>query len=147
MDEYKLKQWLKEADAAVSLAPVDAGDVAAAVSRRLVRRKRTIHYGMPVAAAVLVVVGLFGSRSYQAQQKQRQIAQLEQQVQQLTEQTQATLAKIEQLLDDQQASLQKVSRYSDPAYKIEAAVDEAAFILMYQAERMAEKYNRPDAAA
>lgn len=147
MNESMLKDYLQQADAAMPLAPVDVADVASGVVRRLNRRKRAIRYGMPVAAAIVIVAGLWGGQFYQSHQKQRHIVQLEKQVRELTEQTQAILAKIEQLLDDQQTRLQAITRTDEPAYKIETAIDEAAFILMYQAERMTEKYNKPDDAA
>lgn len=147
MNDQKLKDYLRQADAALLLPPIAAADVAAGVRRRLNRRKHLVRYAMPAAAAILLVAGLLASQSWQSGQKQRQIARLEQQVQQLAAQTEATLAQMQQLLDAQQAKLQAVTRYNDPASQIETALDDAAFLLIYRAERLEEKYNRPDTAA
>lgn len=147
MNKNHLTRLLKQADSSAEMVPLDADQLAFLVRRRLQRRKQMVRYVMPAAAAILVGIGLLGGQLYQLRQKQQHIVRLEKQVQQLAEQTEATLAKMQQLLDSQEAHLQTVARYDDPAHKIETAVEEAAFLLIYQAERMAEKYNRPDAAA
>ncbi len=146
MNEINLKKQLKQADQMSHLPEVDADSVIVGVRRRLNHRKQTRRYNLAAAAAI-VVLCFFTAQKYQSWQKDRQIARLQQDVQELTRQTEATLAKLEQLLDSQETALQNVARYSDPEYKIKAAVDEAAFVLMYQAQRMTEKYNNKESAA
>lgn len=145
MREDKLNQLLKQADAENELLPLDAASLSLAVRRRLHRRQRTLRYGMVAAAAIIIVACVFGQRQYQLYQKQRQIVRLQQDIEDLNRRTEQTLALVQEMLtrQQQQDAQRRLVSYQDP---IQRQVEETAFILLYQADRMIEKYNDKDAA-
>jgi len=144
MNEDNLKQLLKQTDEDAELFPLDAGHLSSVVRRRLNRRKQTLRYGLLTAVALITVFCLLSERQYQSWKRQRHIAQLEQEVEELTRRTEETLALVQDMYARQQQEPERQSDlYWDP---IQAEVDEAANILVYQADRMAEKYNRKDTA-
>jgi TolA-binding protein len=145
MNEKKLENLLKQADSDMELPSIDAEQLSLTVRRRLQRRKQTFHYGMLAAAAVITVVCVLTVPKYQLYRKERRIAQLEQEIKELALRTESTLAKVEEMLARQQqhqAEL-RLASYRDP---IRQQVEEAAFILIYQADRMMKKYNQKEEA-
>lgn len=149
MSEDKLNQLLKQADKANELLPLDAACLSLAVRRRLRRRKQTLRCGMAAAAAILIVACVFGQRQYQLYQKQRQIVRLEQDIEDLNHRTEQTLALVQEMLarQEQQDELRKLNRQlTGYENSIQQEIDETAFILVYQADRMMEKYNNKDIA-
>jgi hypothetical protein len=149
MDENTLKKLLKQADSSAELVPLDTGHLASAVRGRLRRRKQAFRYGMAATAAMIAVVCVFSQRQYQSYKKEQQIVRLEQEVQELTVRTEATLALVQEMLarQEQQDKILKLNRQlARYENSIQAEVDEAAFVLVYQADRMAEKYNNKETA-
>ena len=149
MNENKLKNLLKQADTSAELAPLDAGNLASVARGRFRRRKQAVRYGILAAAAMIAVVCVFGQRQYQSYRKERHIARLEQEVQELTERTEATLALVQEMLarQGQQDKIRQLNRQlARQENSIQREVDEAAFILVYQADRMAKKYNNKETA-
>lgn len=149
MSEDKLFQLLKQADTETEVLPLDAASLSLAVHERLRRRKQTLRYGIAAAAAIIIVACVFGQRQYQLYQKQRQIARLQQDIEDLNRRTEQTLALVQNLLarQEQQDELRKLNRQlMGHENSIRREIDETAFILVYQADRMVEKYNNAETA-
>ena len=145
MDDTNLNQLLKQADADGELTPLDAARLASTARGRLRRRKQAVRYGALAAAAMIAVVCVFSVQKYQSYKKGQRIVQLQQEVEELSRRTEQTLALVEKMLErqEQQDIDRRLASYQDP---IRQQVDEAAFILVYQADRMAEKYNNKETA-
>jgi TolA-binding protein len=145
MDEIKLKQLLKQADTNAKLIPLDSKRLSRAVRGRVHRRKTVQRYGMMTAAAAVLVVFIVGQRQYQLHQKQLQITRLEKNIEELKQSTEETLALVQEMLQKQkqQDAERQLILARDP---IREQVEEAAFILVYQADRMMEKYNNTETA-
>jgi hypothetical protein len=149
MSEDKLFQLLKQADTETEVLPLDTASLSLAVHERLRRRKQTLRYGMAAAAAMIIVACVFGQRQYQFYQKQQQITRLQQDIEDLNRRTEQTLALVRDILARQQQQ-DELRKLNQPlaGYKnsIRREIDETAFILVYQADRMVEKYNNAETA-
>ncbi|MHC5161699.1 MAG: hypothetical protein ACYSO4_01035 [Planctomycetota bacterium] len=145
MNDNKLKKLLKQADASAELTSLDAARLASTARGRLRRRKQAVRYGALAAAAMIAVVCVFSVQKYQSYKKGQRIVQLQQEVEELSRRTEQTLALVEKMLErqEQQDIEYRLASYQDPIRK---QVDEAAFILVYQADRMMEKYNNKETA-
>ena len=149
MDKKTLEKVLKQVDASSELAPLDAGHLASAVRGRFRRQKQAVRYEILAAVAMIAVVFVFSQRQYQSYKKEQHLARLEQEVQELTCRTEQTWALVQEMLSrqEQQDEMRKlnrqIARYQDP---IQVEVDETAFILVYQGDRMAEKYDEKEKA-
>jgi TolA-binding protein len=144
MDDNKLKILLKQADSGDHLTPLDTANLASSVRRRLHRRKTVIRSGMFSTAAMIMVTFILGQRQYELYQKQQQIVRLEQRIEDLNRRTEETLVLAQNLLARQQQEVQR--QYASYQNPIRQQVEEAAFILVYQADRMKNKYNNAEAA-
>ena len=77
---------------------------------------------------------------------------MEQEIEQLARQTEATLALVQEVLvwQKQQDELRKLNRqlarYTHSPGSVKAEVDEAAFVLVYQADRMVDDVNTKNTA-
>ncbi len=152
MNDEKLYQLLKQADAAMEVGPPDAERLTSAVRQKL-RHRRQLHRRVGLVTVIfLAAAGIFIERQYQARQKQIQIARMEQEIQQLTEQTEATLALVQEVLarQKQQDKLNKLNRqlarYTHDALYVESGVDKEAYTLFYRAEQMQKQPETKDAA-
>lgn len=145
MNENNLKQMLMQADAGESLVPMDAKHLSRVIRKRVHGRKMLLRSGMFAAAAIIMVAFILGQRQFQLYQKQQQIVRLEEKIEDLNRRTEQTLALVQDMLDrqEQQNTQRKLASYQDP---IRHQVEEAAFILIYQADRMLEKYNNKETA-
>jgi vacuolar-type H+-ATPase subunit I/STV1 len=125
--------------------------------RQRVRRRHLVRVGIPTAAAAMVLVGvtlwaICAWTTGSPELPQQRIASLEDQVKQLQAQTEATLKLVQEVLErDRQdrrlASLQaELARIPDPRKEIEREVDEAAFVLVYQADKLYKELNQTDSA-
>lgn len=146
MNDDVLKELLAEADSASVLPATDACRLSLAVRGRLQRRRHRIRTGLLTAAAVLVIAGIGSGLKYRSIRRERQIAARRQEV--ILAQIQADLNLRQLLLDEQQERWSRSDELvlDDPVRRIEEQVDETAFVLMYQAQRMAETYQDKQAA-
>ncbi|HUW17706.1 MAG TPA: hypothetical protein VMW16_00220 [Sedimentisphaerales bacterium] len=155
MREDKITNLLKKADQ-TAWPPKPPPANLAAVVRRHAHRRRTIRIAAPVAAAAVIViaVGLWYRTADTAKrtQEQQRITSLEAQIKQLQARTDATLDLIREVLeyerkqrrlDQLQAELANIP---DPLEESRREVDKAAFVLVYQADRMYKERNQKDSA-
>jgi tetratricopeptide (TPR) repeat protein len=154
MKEDKIKNLLQQADEmAGGATPVNV-DVSAL--RRRAGRKNIINLIAPLSMAALLMIALsiltVVHRSKEPTQEQEKIALLETQIKQLQARTNAALSLIREVLEDEQRQhrldelhAQLVS-IADPLEEARQQVDKAAFILVYQADRLYRELNQTDSA-
>jgi tetratricopeptide (TPR) repeat protein len=124
--------------------------------RRRVRRRRLVRVAVPTSlAAVLAVaaaVSVLWMPAKGPQVRPQRIASLEEQVKQLQARTDATLKLVQEVLDqDRQqrrlAALEaELASIPDPVREIDRQVDQAAFILVYQADKLYKELNQTESA-
>lgn len=155
MNEEQIRLLLARAEAMAEEPRF--GPVTLAGIRQRVRCRRLAQVGIPTAAAALVLVGvtlwaICLRTTASPELGPQRIASLEDQVKQLQAQTEATLKLVQEVLErDRQdrrlASLQaELARIPDPKKEIDQQVDEAAFVLVYQADRLYKELNQTDSA-
>jgi hypothetical protein len=148
MNETQLKEKLQQVDRCLTLPAVNTADFTAALHRRLTRRKHTFRLTVPAAAAAVIMAFLLTGQFYRLKSKDRQITQLQNLVRDLSAQTEATLALAQQMLNtqNQSKSTRQYTNSSSPARQIQTTVNEAAFLLIYQAQQLEEQPGRKDDA-
>jgi tetratricopeptide (TPR) repeat protein len=124
--------------------------------RRRVQRRRLVRVAVPTSlAAVLAVaaaVSVLWMPTKGPQVRPQRIASLEEQVKQLQARTDATLKLVQEVLDqDRQqrrlAALEaELASIPDPVREIDRQVDQAAFILVYQADKLYKELNQTESA-
>jgi tetratricopeptide (TPR) repeat protein len=154
VNEDQIRRLLREADA-------KAGDptfsrVAVAGIRRRLHRNRLIRLAVPAAAAAVVAVAAALSaiclQTGSPPEPPQRIASLEEQIRQLQAQTDATLKLVREVLEkDRQdrrlAALEaELASIPDPVKEMDRQVDETAFILVYQADKLYKELNQTDSA-
>jgi len=154
MTEDKIENLLQRADR-IAGRPARA-DVDVSVIRRRAGRRRLACSAGPVAAAALLVIALalwsLGTRTSEPTWKQRSIASLESQVKQLLASTDAALALIHEVLEDERRQNRldeleaELASIRDPLDEIQRQVDETAFYLVYQADRLYRDLNETKSA-
>ncbi len=156
MNEGQIERLLQSADG-MSGAPA-FGRITAAQVRRRIRRKRFTTVAVPLSIAALALLATALWTHCMQTEKARpepvapRIASLENQVRQLQEQTTATLRLVQEMLekDRQQRRLAaleaELASIPDPMQEIERQVDETAFILLYQADRLYKELNQRESA-
>ncbi len=154
MREDQIESLLRDADrAAGQPSPVS---VEVFAIRRRARQRRVATLAVPVAAAAVVLIALSVwtavIRTDRAAPEQEEIASLEAQVEQLQARADATLKLIQEivenerrqrLLDQLQAELTSIP---DPVQEVQKQVEQTAFIIVYQADRMYRELNQTDSA-
>ena len=156
MNEERIKTLLRSADI-VAGNPVFSGISAAAIRRRI-HRRRIVRTAAPLTAAAvatfaiaLLAINMRGKVPPPQPQPER-IASLEEQVQQLRARTDATLKLVQEVLekDRQQRRLAaleaELASIPDPMQEIDRHVDETAFVLLYQADKLYKELNRTHSA-
>ncbi len=104
------------------------------------------------AVAVTVAVLALSTRTPSPEPKPQKIASLEEQVRQLQARTDATLKLVQEVLekDRQQRRLAaleaELASIPDPMRQVERQVDKAAFVLIYQADRLYKELNQTESA-
>ncbi len=154
MNEEQIKSLFQRADA-VAEGPV-FGDISAAGMRRRVRRRRVIRMGGSLAAAaavtLTVVLATLCTRTKVPSSEPQRIASLEEQVEQLQARTDATLKLVQEVLEKDRrqrrlAALEaELASIPDPVRQIEQQVDQTAFLLIYQADRLYKELNQTESA-
>ena len=151
MIQDKIQNLLQRADNAATGA--SAPHQLAAAVRRRAHRRRVARKTAAVAAAACIVcgVGLWvasetASRHKQASE-QRQIAALEAQVKELEARTDTALSFVRQVLQEQERKRRldqleaQLAAISDPIAEVDEQMEETAFIMVYQADKMYTEQN------
>lgn len=156
MNEERIERLLRGADDGAG--PPAFGPITAAGVRKRIHRRRIIRTVVPLtAAAAIALVVLFSHAPANRQgpggvEESQRMAALEEQVRQLQERTDATLRLVENVLaqdrrqrrlDDAEAELASAP---DPMEQVQRQVDKAAFVLIYQADRLYRELNRTESA-
>ena len=154
MTEDKIKNLLQQVDR-IAGRPARVRVDVSAIRRRAARRRLTNLTG-PVAAAAMLVIALgiwsLGIRTPEPTREQRRIASLESQVKQLRASTDAALALIHEVLEDERRQSRldeleaELASIPDPIDEIQRQVDETAFYLVYQADRLYRDLNETKSA-
>jgi len=123
--------------------------------RDRIRRRRLVRIAVPlsVAAVALIAtaVSVIGMRTPPTPEPQR-IASLETQVKQLQAQTEQTLRLVQEVLQRDRrerrlAALEvELASIPDPMREIDRQVDETAFVLVYQADKLYKELSQRDSA-
>jgi hypothetical protein len=153
MTEDKIKNLLQKADETAGV-PAQVS-INLSVVRRRVNRRRFINIATSIAAAAVIlgIIGLWGpaSKTNEQIQQQQKISSLEMQIKQLKARADATYNLVQEVLDDRRQrrldELQaELASIGDPIEEIKKQVDNTAFILVYQADRMYRELNLRDDA-
>ncbi|MHC4434331.1 MAG: tetratricopeptide repeat protein [Planctomycetota bacterium] len=154
MTEDEIRDLLQEADR-IAGRPSRVGVDVFAIRRRAARRRLASLAGPVAAAAVLVIaLGIWshGIITPGPTAEQRRIASLESQVKQLQASTDAALALIHEVLEDERRQNRldeleaELASIRDPLDEIQRQVDETAFYLVYQADRLYRDLNETKSA-
>ena len=149
MNDDRLKMLLQDADRRANLHPaMCGGDLAKAVRRRA-HRRRVMRVGLSsvAAAVVFAAVGFWVVGGILDERNARQIARLEEKVADLTMQTEASQKFIAELVEREKQSMRlleleaELASIPDPLVEIERQYDKAAFVLVYQADRLYKELN------
>jgi tetratricopeptide (TPR) repeat protein len=154
VSEEQIRALLQRADEVAGTPAF--GRVSTIRIRRRIQRRWVFRSAAIMSAAAVITIaatlGILCTRLARPQPQHAAIASLEAQVKQLQARTDATVQLIQEVLkkDRQQrhlASLEaELSSIPDPRLEIEQQVDKAAFILLYQADRLYKELNRTDSA-
>jgi tetratricopeptide (TPR) repeat protein len=156
VNEDQIKELLESVDRAAGLPSY--GPVSAAGIRRRVHRRQTRQVAFPLAAAALLLLSFsIWSLTTKTPQpsgsgSEERIASLEEQVRQLQTQTESALRLVQDVLaqERQQQRLDaleaELASIRDPRQEMQAQADEAAFALVYQADRFYRELNQTQSA-
>lgn len=154
MNEEKIETLLQKADDRAG-RPVFGRVTAGGIRRRLSRR-RIIRTVVPLTAAASVAVAIavlvVSMRAQRPEPGPQRIASLEEQVQQLQARTDATLKLVQEVLEQDRrqrrltAQEAELASIPDPMQQVERQVDKAAFVLIYQADRLYKELNQTESA-
>lgn len=154
MTEDKIKDLLQKTDQMMTdVRPVHIDP--AAIRRRAAHRRLMINIAVPPAVAAvlfLAVIIVIQAAKPNRISKQTQIVSLQEELKQLQTKTDAVLNLVQQVLEEErkvqrlnelQATLASIP---DPVEELQTQVDETAFILVYQADRIYRELNQPNSA-
>jgi len=154
MTEDKIKNLLQEADRMAG-QPAQARIDLSALRRRAGRRRLASLAG-PVAAAAMLMIALgvwsLAIKTPEPTREQEKIVSLETQIKQLQASTDAALSLIHEVLEDERRQSRldeleaQLASIPDPLETIRKQVDETAFILVYQADRLYRELNETESA-
>jgi tetratricopeptide (TPR) repeat protein len=154
MTEDEIKTLLQQADkTAGGPEPVRMNFPAI---RRRANRKNMIILAAPLASAAVLMVALsilaLMFRTAEPTGEQKKIALLESRIKQLQARTDAALSLIHQVLDEERRQSRldelqaQLASIPDPLEEVQNQVDKAAFVLVYQADRLYRELNQTDSA-
>jgi len=152
MNDESLKQLLEQADMCSTLPDIDTQCLSIAVRHKFRRQQQIRRRAVAACAAIVITTLFYGEHVYQVHQKQQQIGSMQQQIQQLAQQTEATLKLVDEILaqqkqQDKLAALNcQLAAYTDSSESVQTEVNEAASILMFQADQLMKQSDRKDAA-
>ncbi|MBW8035061.1 MAG: hypothetical protein FVQ79_05370 [Planctomycetes bacterium] len=160
MEEEKLKNILQQADrfSGDYIAP-DASVIAGFVRSRVRRRRRNLYlrFAASAAAVLIVCVGILNTGRHRAVDgdlyvKGENIEQLQAEVRRLQSEVDSMQIAVRRAIDEEKsnATLAKLeaelASISDPIEDVQRQVDRAAFIIVYQGDRMYRDHNLINAA-
>jgi len=154
VSDEQIRSLLQKVDRAASVPSF--GPVSAAGIRGRAQRARLVRIAVPVtaAAAILVATAVVTLRvtPQPSPPQTQQIASLQEKINQLQAQTDATLKLVQEVVErDRQgrrvAALEaELASIPDPMQEIDRHVDETAFVLLYQADKLYKELNRTHSA-
>lgn len=154
MTEDKIKKLLQEADRTAG-QPAQVS-VNLSTIRRRANRRRLVSLAAPLAAAAVVLIasGIWNLtiNTTKTAYEQDKIAALEAQIKQLQARTDAALNLIHEVLEDERRQHQievlkaQLISIPDPLEEVQGQIDETAFILVYQADRLYRELNQTHSA-
>lgn len=154
MTEDKIKKLLQKADETAGEPAQVSIDIS--TMHRRANQRRIVSLTIPIAAAavILITLGLWGilARNVKKANSQQQIASLETQIKQLKARTDATFNLVQEVLENDRRQRRldelqtELTSIPDPIEEIQKQVDNTAFILVYQADRMYRELNLKDSA-
>jgi tetratricopeptide (TPR) repeat protein len=154
VNEERIRTLLQRADSAAGKPAF--GHIDSAGIRRRIRRRRIVRTATSLAAAAGIILAIalpaIRTQAPSPQPEPQRVASLEEQVQQLQAQADATLRLVQEVLEqDRQerrlAGLRaELASIPDPLQEIEKQVDKAAFLLIYQADRLYLELNQSESA-
>jgi tetratricopeptide (TPR) repeat protein len=154
VSDEQIRSLLQRADQTAG-AP-SFGPVSAAGIRTRAHRTRLIRIAAPVAAAAALLIATavvtLRIRPQPSPPQTQQIASLQEKIEQLQTQTDATLRLVQEVVErDRQerrvAALEaELASIPDPMQEIDRHVDETAFVLLYQADKLYKELNRTESA-
>jgi TolA-binding protein len=152
VSDEQIRSLLQKADQAAG-AP-SFSSVSAEAIRRRVRRTRLVRIAVPttVAATVLIATTVVVLTLRSQQPQTQRIVSLQEKIEQLQAQTDATLRLVQEVVErDRQerrvAALEaELASIPDPMQEIDRHVDETAFVLVYQADKLYKELDRTDSA-
>ncbi|MGE5296517.1 MAG: tetratricopeptide repeat protein [Solirubrobacterales bacterium] len=156
MNREKIETLLQRADDLAGRPTF--GRVTAGVIRQRVHHRQVIRITVPLtAAAAVAITAAVWTLSVKTQEavpqpEPQKIASLEAQVRQLQERTDATLQLVQQVLEQDRrhrrvaAAEAELASVPDPMRQVEQQVDKAAFVLIYQADRLYKELNQTESA-
>lgn len=163
MSEDRIQDLLKQADHAAGPLPSGPTDLASRV-RHAHRRRRNVRItGTALAAIIALAVGttLFISQSSSKKtsnntlvkngDSQKNLDHLQAEIDQLRTEIETTLAMLEELNAQQeeqnrQSEIRRILAEPDPLEEVHRQLDKAAFIIVYQADRMYRELNLRESA-
>jgi len=165
MSDEPLKRILQEADAAAGPPPELPADLARRV-RRLAARRRQVRFGLGVAAAIVLAVGMMSlwsqaptpsrpggdSRSVQRPEP-LDVASIRAEIEALRREADVRLAvaqRTQEILEQMrraEAVTKRPQALPDPVADARRQLDKAAYTLVFQADRMCRELDLCDSAA
>lgn len=148
----KFEELLRDADPAQDFALEKSADIAGRVLSVANRRRKRKVVCRSIAGAAAVIVVVLWIFTGQANHDQKKVESLEYQIAQLSERTDSIVALLEEVLESdkrQQRLAQanaRLAKIGDPLEEINAEVDKAAFVLLYQADVMYEQLKQTESA-
>jgi len=155
MTEDKLQNLLRDTDDSFAANPPDTQKLVRSVRSRAVRRKYLKTSLSFAAAACLVIALCFALPTFEKVKKPlspQQLATLKQDIKRLNATADATLKLVTEVIERQNRleNLQKLNAqlasYGDPLQEIKDKIDETAFVLVYNADRLYNELDRKDQA-
>ncbi len=154
MREDKIPSLLQDADR--TAGPPSPVSVDFSAIRRRAGQRRLAASAVPVAAAAVVLVALSiwtaVIRTDRAAEEQKKIAALENEVRVLQARTDAALGLIREMVANEQRQRRldqlqaELTGIPDPLEEVQKQVEQTAFIIVYQADRMYRELNQRDSA-
>ena len=160
MVEDRINNILQEADrfSGGYLAP-DASVIADSVRSRVRRRRRNLYlrFATSAAAVLIVCVGILnvarqGAVEGDIYASEKNVAQLQAKVRRLQSEVDSMQIAVRQAIDEEKSNTTlakleaELASISDPIEEVQRQVDRAAFIIVYQADRMYRDHNLINAA-
>jgi uncharacterized protein YoxC len=152
VNDERIRQLLRNADS--DAGPPALGPIRIARLRQRVFRRRLVAAALPAAAVVLIGTAVWNTyfRPHPGREQEQKIATLETQVRQLQAQTDAVLRLVREVAESDRRERRldaletELAGIGDPMKEIERQVDKAAFVMVYEADRLYQQLNQTESA-